>query len=654
MYCFRDIHKSLAKDNAVKTMDKNQNIQLHMDDTKKDSYIDDINMDTALTNQEEEPAERHAKEEISAKEKLKDAISYGQTEIETAFSRPSKKETASSSQLTEEVEPDSQSEQSPAEKEISKGELSKNEETEVSDRGYGSRFREIMGVLHAHHITKGMTPEKFRLILEDLGPTYIKIGQIMSSRSDILPQSYCDELARLRSDVPPMPFEDVEDVLNSSLGFHWKEEFRRIDEEPLGSASIAQVHKALLKNGTKVVIKVQRKGIYQTMSRDIGLLHKAVGLLPPISIRDMVDLNMVLKELWTVTQEEMNFLMEAGNMEEFARLNRNVAYVNTPTLFREYTSTHVLVMEYIDGVPIDQKDKLVEKGYDLKEVGMKYIDNFIKQVMDDGFFHADPHPGNVMVRGGQIIWMDMGMMGRLTEHDRELLGMAIQGIARHDISMIQDAILGLGEFKKKPDPSSMYEDIRELVDHYGTADFGTLDVVSLLTDIMTIMQNNKIIMPHGMTLLVRAMSHMEGILAQICPDINMVEIAIQRMSARLLDPTNLKKELKSNAKILYRSMVKAIEVPSLAVDVMKGHMKGRTKMNLELHTASDLDLLLRRLVRNMVIGLWVTALLISSSIICTTNMKPKMLGIPALGFFGYVIAFMIVIYVLIRHFFSKR
>ena len=161
-------------------------------------------------------------------------------------------------------------------------------------------------------------------------------------------------------------------------------------------------------------------------------------------------------------------------------------------------------------------------------------------------------------------------------------------------------------------------------------------------------------MPHGMTLLVRAMSHMEGILAQICPDINMVEIAMQRMSARLLDPTSLKNELKSNAKILYRSMVKAIEVPSLAVDVMKGHMKGRTKMNLELHTASDLDILLRRLVRNMVIGLWVTALLISSSIICTTNMKPKMLGIPALGFFGYVIAFMIVIYVLIRHFFSNR
>ena len=635
-------------------MDKKQSIQLHMDDKKEGSYIDNINMDTALTNREEEHAQRHAKEEVSAKEKLKGVISHGQSEKEAVSSEQPYKGVDSSDRPVKKTESDSHYEESGVEKETSENERSKDEEKEVNDRGYGSRFREIMGVLHAHHITKGMTPEKFRLILEDLGPTYIKIGQIMSSRSDILPQSYCDELARLRSDVPPMPFEDVEDVLNSSLGFHWKEEFRKIDEEPLGSASIAQVHKALLKNGTKVVIKVQRKGIYQTMSRDIGLLHKAVGLLPPISIRDMVDLNMVLKELWTVTQEEMNFLMEAGNMEEFARLNKNVAYVNTPTLFREYTSTHVLVMEYIDGVPIDQNDRLLEKGYDLKEVGMKYVDNFIKQVMDDGFFHADPHPGNVMVRGGQIIWMDMGMMGRLTEHDRELLSMAVQGIARHDSSMIQDAILCLGEFKKKPDPSSMYEDLRELIDRYGSADFGTLDVVSLLTDIMTIMQNNKIIMPHGMTLLVRAMSHMEGILAQICPDINMVEIAMQRMSARLMDPTNLKNELKSNAKILYRSMVKAIEVPSLAVDVMKGHMKGRTKMNLELHTASDLDILLRRLVRNMVIGLWVTALLISSSIICTTNMKPKMLGIPALGFFGYVIAFIIVIYVLIRHFFSNR
>ena len=141
----------------------------------------------------------------------------------------------------------------------------------------------------------------------------------MSLHSDVLPKKYCDELMKLRSDVPPMPFSEVEEVIEESYGCPWKEVFSDIEKTTLGSASIAQVHRATLKSGEKVVIKVQRKGIYDTMARDIGLLHKAVKLVPPISIKETVDFSMVLDELWVVTQEEMNFLTEAANMEEFAR-----------------------------------------------------------------------------------------------------------------------------------------------------------------------------------------------------------------------------------------------------------------------------------------------------------------------------------------------
>ena len=249
-------------------------------------------------------------------------------------------------------------------------ESQKNNQT-VKNPGYRGRFREIMHVLRKSKLTSGMTPEKFRGILEELGPTYIKIGQIMSARSDILPREYCEELTKLRSSVAPMPFSQVEDVINDSLGFSWKEEFSHIEKEPLGSASIAQVHKATLKNGDQVVIKVQRKGIYQTMSRDIGLLHKAVGLLPPIKIKEMIDFDMILDELWMVTQEEMNFLMEAGNMEEFARLNKDIRYINTPTLYREYTSPHIIVMKYVDGIDIDKKEELLAAGYDVHEIAAK-------------------------------------------------------------------------------------------------------------------------------------------------------------------------------------------------------------------------------------------------------------------------------------------
>lgn len=519
---------------------------------------------------------------------------------------------------------------------------------------YGARLREMTSVLHKHGITRGVTPEKLRMILEDLGPTFIKPGQIMSMHSDILPKRYCDELMRLQSEVMPMPFEEVTEVIEGAYGCPWKEIFLEIEDTPLGSASIAQVHKAVLGNGCKVVVKVQRKGIYETMARDISLLHKAVKLLPPVSLKGVVDLDMVLDELWAVTREEMNFLTEAANMEEFARRNEGIAYIGTPVLYQEYTTLHVLVMEYIEGYRLDENEALIDDGYDLKEIGSKLIDNYIKQVMEDGFFHADPHSGNVKIRDGKIIWIDMGMMGRLTERDRELIGNAVQGIALNDIGMIQEAVLALGEFKEKPDQNRLYKDIDGLLLKYGNVDMGKINVAEVMMDLMDVMKENKIAMPHGLTMLARGLTHMEGVLASLSPDINMVEIASAHMAGEVLRNKDWKKEAKAGGKSLYRSLKKALDIPALTADIMHGYLKGQTRINLDLHAADDLALLLRRLVRNIVMGLWVMALLISSSIICTTDMSPKIWGIPALGAFGYLMAFGIVVYVFIKHIFSKK
>lgn len=532
--------------------------------------------------------------------------------------------------------------------------MNKEETKNTESKKYGSRLKEITAVLRKHAITRGVDPEKLRMILEDLGPTYIKLGQIMSMHSDILPKRYCDELMRLRSDVPPMPFEQVEEVLQESFGCPWREIFLEIEQQSLGSASIAQVHKAILKTGEEVVIKVQRKGIYEIMAQDIGLLRKAVKLLPPVSIKGLVDLDLVLDELWRVTQEEMNFLTEASNMEEFSHKNEEVVFVQTPVLYQEYTTMHVLVMEYIAGFAIDEKENLLNNGYDLQEIGSKFVDNYIKQVMEDGFFHADPHPGNVKIRDGKIVWMDMGMMGRLTERDRMLVGRAVQGVAINDIGMIQDAVLALGKFRGKPDQSQLYEDIRSLMSKYGTVDMGSIDIAKVMQDLMEVMKENKIVMPHGLTMLARGLTHIEGVLADISPEINMVEIAAVRMKEAFFQEESWKKEMKSVERSLYRSLRKAIDIPSLTVDILQGYLKGQTRVNLDLHVSEDLSQLLRRLIRNIVMGLWVMALLISSSIICTTDMTPKICGIPALGAFGYLIAFIIVMYVFIKHVFSGR
>ena len=517
------------------------------------------------------------------------------------------------------------------------------------------RFREIKNVLRKNEITRGVTPEKLRVILEELGPTYIKLGQIMSLHSDFLPKAYCDELLKLNSDVTPMPFDDVEDVINHSYGQDWRELFQFIEEAPLGSASIAQVHRARLKNGEEVIIKVERKGIYDTMARDIGLLHRLVKLIPPVGdFKNLVDLDMVLDELWSVAQEEMDFLKEAANMDEFSRNNASVQYVTTPKLYHEYSTGHVLVMEYIDGYSLDDVESLQNAGYDMDEIGTKFVNNFIKQVMDDGFFHADPHPGNVKIRDGKIVWIDMGMMGRLSEKDRHTMIKGIRGIALHDISMVENSVLEIGEFRGKPDRERLYQDLKKFIADYGTTSMGSLDVAAAIAGLVEIMKQNRISLPHGVSMLCRGLTHIQGVLAVISPDINMMQIAVNRYTEDFLKNINWKSELQKQARTVYRSVNKGVEIPGLVTDILKEHLEGQSVVNIDLHSSEDLTNVISAAIRNIVVGLCVAALLIASSVICTTDMTPKILGIPALGFAGYAFAMVVSIFLTVRYLWSKR
>ena len=517
------------------------------------------------------------------------------------------------------------------------------------------RFREIKDVLRKNQITRGVTPEKLRMILEELGPTYIKLGQIMSLHSDFLPKAYCDELLKLNSDVTPMPFDDVEDVINHSYGQDWRELFQFIEEAPLGSASIAQVHRARLKNGEAVIIKVERKGIYDTMARDIGLLHRLVKLIPPVGdFKNLVDLDMVLDELWSVAQEEMDFLKEAANMDEFSRNNASVQYVTTPKLYHEYSTGHVLVMEYIDGYSLDDVESLQNAGYDMDEIGTKFVNNFIKQVMDDGFFHADPHPGNVKIRDGKIVWIDMGMMGRLSEKDRHTMIKGIRGIALHDISMVENSVLEIGEFRGKPDRERLYQDLKKFIADYGTTSMGSLDVAAAIAGLVEIMKQNRISLPHGVSMLCRGLTHIQGVLAVISPDINMMQIAVNRYTEDFLKNINWKSEFQKQARVVYRSVNKGVEIPGLVTDILKEHLEGQSVVNIDLHSSEDLTNVISAAIRNIVVGVCVAALLIASSVICTTDMTPKILGIPVLGFAGYAFAMVVSIFLTVRYLWSKR
>ena len=518
-----------------------------------------------------------------------------------------------------------------------------------------SRMSEIRAVLFRNHITRGVTPEKLRVILEELGPTYIKLGQIMSLHSDILPRAYCDELIKLNSDVKPMPFEEVEEVINRSYREDWHQVFASFDQEPLGSASIAQVHRARLLTGEDVVVKVQRKGIYDMMARDIGLLHRLVRLMPSVGgIKNVIDLGMILDEMWAVAQEEMDFIKEAANVEEFARNNAGIAYVRVPHLYHEYTTSRVLVMEYVPGCAIDDRDHLLERGYDLQEIGRKLVNNYIKQVMEDGFFHADPHPGNVKVHDGKIVWIDMGMMGRLSNRDKALMERAIQAIAISDISTLESTVIELCEQTGKVDDGRLYRELRTLMSRYGKMSLGSIDIVNFFMEILEIMKENGLRLPHGMTMLGRGLNHMQGVLTEISPDINMMEIAAARMRETAMENFDLGREMKRGGRKLYTAAYKSVEIPPLVKSALEEYLKGQAQVNMKLDSTRELTDLVRRSVRNIVMGLWVMALLIGSSIICTTDMHPQMLGIPALGFMGYMLAFAICLYIFIRHWLTRN
>ncbi len=511
------------------------------------------------------------------------------------------------------------------------------------------RLKEIAAILRSHELVKGLTPEKLRAILEDLGPTYIKLGQIMSMRSDMIPKEYCEALTQLRTAVPPMPFDEVRRVVESSLGRAIEEVYSEFSRTPIGSASIAQAHTARLMDGERVVVKVQREGIHGIMARDMALLRKAAGLLRIApGAGEVVDFSIVLDEMWKVTQEELNFNIEAANAEEFYRFNEDVAFATCPRIHRELTTSQVLTMEYIDGYAVDDRQSLTDNGYDLSEIGAKLADNYIKQVVTDGFFHADPHPGNIRIRGGQIVWIDMGMMGRLSARDQALFGKAVAAVAQHDVEGVKSVVLAMGRCKGKIDHGALYADIEDMLTRFGGEELSGLDLGQLMTECVDLARANHISMPEGVSMLARGLATVEGVVADLSPDINVITIATARASGLMFDAMDMKKEVKKGFRYLLESGKKALAIPGLLSDSLRALSKGQTRVGVDVKLTDDTFRALNNLLGKAIACLLAFALLISSSIICTTGMEPKLLGIPALGTLGYLGAVGLTVWIFVK------
>lgn len=448
-----------------------------------------------------------------------------------------------------------------------------------------SRLKEILRILDNHDILKNRSPENIRSMIEDLGPTFVKMGQILSSRSDLVPQSILDELKKLRCSVKPMEWDEVEEILLREYDGKFKEVFDSFEKVSIGSASIAQTHMAVLKTGEKVAVKVQRKDIYQKMTMDAKLLKKAISILQIDKLlANVVDLKAVIDEIYLTAKEEMDFLIEANNSEEFENNNMDILYIKPLKIYKEYSTSYILVMEYIDGPFINEVDKLVGIGYDMEEISLKLADNYIKQAIDDGFFHADPHCHNIKIQDGKIVYLDFGMMGRLSNKNKLLLNNCIGAIINNDIPEVAHILTTLDTSSQTIDYMKLTKDIRRILAKNQTTEISEINIKEFASDMFELLNSNKITLPQDITMLMRGIVVLEGLLEEIAPRISLMIVLKNRIGSKNI----ISKDM------VVKSLVKGIEngrdlvsIPSETLSILKGINNGELRFNIEINDSKN-------------------------------------------------------------------
>ena len=514
-----------------------------------------------------------------------------------------------------------------------------------------TRMRQIMAIARKHGLPGSITPVQFRAMLEDLGPSFVKIGQTLSTHSDILPQPYCDELKKLQADSDPLPFDEVLAVLDEQYGAARRREvLAEIDPTPLGSASLAQVHRGRLVTGEDVAIKVQRPGVRETMALDIEIMRKLVGRLGRFIKDDQfVNLQDVVDEMWTTFLQETNFCQEASNLEEFARNNVSCVYVAVPKVYKQYSNEYVLVMEYVDGVPISHAEELQARGYDLDEIGTKLLDNYASQVLDQGFFHADPHPGNILIRGGQIVYIDLGLMGRLDDSDRADFGAMVKAVGMRDSAGLSDALM---RFAVKVDESKVnypqfLEQLDSIIAKYASEDVSSIDIAAFLGEVLQVTRDSHVVLPSSVTNVSRGVITIEGTAAPYLKDQSIISI-INRHVIESEDPlAEMKRLMEDTARGVVTSSRGLMQAATYSGQALKMLTRGQLRVNTEMIGSDNLFRGMSTIFTRVTLALIIMGLFIGSSMLALSPLEPKLLGVPALAFLGFAAAVVLSIWVLV-------
>lgn len=523
-------------------------------------------------------------------------------------------------------------------------EFMKVAEISIKDKTSHKRMNEIVRIMRQYKVLHGLTPEQAVEVLQALGPTYVKIGQLASNRSDLLPKAYCDAFEKLRDDANPMPFDVVIEQIDRAYGKSWHEVFASIDPVPLGAASIAQVHKATLLDGTTVAVKVRRPGVAESMAEDIMLMKHllALGEFASNSHRDiLLSLEGFIEEIERTTASEVNFTSELHNLIRFHDELADEQGVTSPVAYPQYSCESVLVMEFVQGTEISHTEELCQQGVDMNALARRVCQSYVTQVLDDGFFHADPHPGNILVRDGDVVWIDLGMVGTLTVSERMLVGKVFTAVATDNAYLLKEAVMGLVHVLGPVDHGALLEALSRLLAEYSTAEMKEINVGTVLTEVIEVLRGQNMMMTSSVTMLARGFVTIEGVMAQVAPDISVIEIVSKHVIAQQADPKFLATQLIDLATTSAASAEALAKLPTQLSNTLEMLDRGQIKVNGDIEVSSRILATAYASVGRISLALLSAGLFLGSSILCTTAMQPQLLGVPLLGVLGYVGAFVL-------------
>lgn len=481
-----------------------------------------------------------------------------------------------------------------------------------------------------------------RLAMQQLGPTFVKLGQVLATRPDIFPPNWITEFAKLQDQVPAVPFEELLPSLQAALGKSPFEVFLDFQTLPIAAASIAQVHLAKLHDGTSVVIKVRRPNVQESIDADLRLLsHLGRMIEAEIEQVKRFQLGKIIGQFSKSLKSELDLALEGRNTERFARNFADDDNVKFAQIYWDYTSESVLVMEEIKGIPGNALARAQASGLDLKLLAERGANAILKMVLIDGFFHADPHPGNLFyLADNKLSIIDCGMVGRITLERREEIADLLAALVSRDIDVLRDILIiwaGDAEINEE----KLSADLDEFICNYDNASLKQIRFSALLNDLTSIMRENHLTVPPDLTMLFKALVTLEGLGRQLDPDFQIVAHLTPFVKKIILNRYKPRALLKRSRQRLGHAASAVSHLPNDISHVLREAARGRLKINLDLKRLDHFGHQLDHSTNRLTIALIAAALIVGSSIVMTVKGGPTLFGLPAFGFIGFSLAFFI-------------